>query len=138
MNDGGPEQFVGRHLLHQFHECADKTQSPNPSRAANGHYERTPTLPAKLVSQRLRKRLEHVPIVGAGEVQSRTEYEVREKAARGRARAVSPENEVAIKTVHGGRRGDGASVVGLGCSHGDEGVGVDARRLAEEEFELSH
>jgi hypothetical protein len=44
---------------------------------------------------------------------------------------------VAIKTVHGGRRGDRASVVGLGCSHGDKGVGVDARRLAEQEFELS-
>jgi hypothetical protein len=40
--------------------------------------------------------------------------------------------------VHGGRRGDRPSVVGLGCSHGDKGVGADSRRLAEQEFELTH
>jgi hypothetical protein len=138
MNNCASRQFVDRHLLHEFHECAYKTQGPDPSRAADGHHERAPTLFAKRVSQRLRTRLEHIPIVAAGEMQSRTEHEVGDQAARGCARAVSPENEVAIKTVHGGRRGDRPSVVGLGCSHGDKGVGVDARRFAEQEFELSH
>src|ERR1700731_3583267 len=138
MNNCASQQFVDWHLLHEFHECAYKTQCPDPSRAANRHHERTPTLPAKLLSQRLRTRLEHIPIVAAGEMESRPEHEVGDQAAGGRARAVSPENEVAIKTVHGGRRGDRPTGVGLGGSYGDEGVGVDARRLAEQELELSH
>src|SRR4029077_10182527 len=97
-----------------------------------------PTLPAKLLSQRLGTRLEHIPIVAAGEMESRTQHEVDNQAPGWRARAGSPENEVAIKTVHGGRGGDRPSVVGLGCSHGDEGVGVDARGLAKQEFKLSY
>src|SRR6267378_2764989 len=110
MNNCASQQFVDRHLLHEFHQCAYKTQGPDRSRAAYGHDERTATLLAKLVSQRLSTGLEHIPIVGAGEMQSRTEHEVGHQAARGRARTVSAENEVAIKTMHGGPRGDGASV----------------------------
>jgi hypothetical protein len=70
--------------------------------------------------------------------ETRAEHEVGDKAAGGRVRAVTAENQVAFKTVHRGRGGDRPCVVGLGCSDGDENVGVDARRLAEQEFELSH